>query len=271
MISPKSKVQSPKSDSVPGKLPGVPSDFVSLSTVEIPPPSDFGPWTLDVGLSVRDLRKSFESPSGDRIEVLRGVSFSVEPGEAIAIVGSSGAGKSTLLNLLGGLESPDHGSICIGEFAVDSASSSELARLRNRQLGFIFQFHHLMPDLTAAENVALPLLIRRVPRDTAIRQANEMLKRSGLADRNTHPVSQLSGGEQQRVAVCRALITSPVVVLADEPTGNLDTANGDAIAQTLIDYARKQRAVVVIATHNPKLADLCDRTLQLHNGRLSTG
>jgi lipoprotein-releasing system ATP-binding protein len=218
---------------------------------------------------VRDLRKSFESPGGDRIEVLRSVSFSVSPGEAIAIAGSSGAGKSTLLNLLGGLDTPDHGSISIGDFAVHDASSSALARFRNQRLGFIFQFHHLMLDLTAAENVSLPLMIRRIPRATAMSRATEMLEQMGLSDRSSHPVSHLSGGEQQRVAVARALIAAPSVVLADEPTGNLDTEKSDAIARSLTDYARKHETVVVIATHNPKLAGLCDRTLRLHDGRLS--
>jgi lipoprotein-releasing system ATP-binding protein len=230
---------------------------------------DIGHWTRDIGLLVRDLRKSFESPTGDRIEVLRSVSFSVSPGEAIAIVGSSGAGKSTLLNLLGGLDTPDHGSITVGSFAIHDATSSTLARFRNQRLGFIFQFHHLMLDLTAAENVGLPLMIRRTPRAKAMSRANELLAVAGLANRSTHPVTHLSGGEQQRVAVCRALITLPSVVLADEPTGNLDEANSDSIAQSLTDYARKSGTVVVMATHNPNLADLCDRKLRLHEGRLS--
>jgi lipoprotein-releasing system ATP-binding protein len=235
---------------------------IGHSTWDVGLPQDFG-------LEVRDLRKSFESPTGDRIEVLRSVSFSVSPGEIIAIVGASGAGKSTLLNLLGGLDTPDHGSVSVGNFAVNAAPSSTLARFRNQRLGFIFQFHHLMLDLTAAENVSLPLMIRRTPRAKAISRANEMLARAGLADRSAHLVTHLSGGEQQRVAVCRALITLPSVVLADEPTGNLDATNSDSIAQSLTDYARKHGTVVVIATHNPKLADLCDRTLRLHDGRLS--
>ena len=235
---------------------------IGLSTWDIGPPQD-------LGLEVRDLRKSFESPTGGRIEVLRSVSLSVSPGEAIAIVGSSGTGKSTLLNLLGGLDTPDHGSITVGSFAIHDASSSTLARFRNQRLGFIFQFHHLMLDLTAAENVSLPLMIRRTPRAKALARANEMLARAGVADRSMHPVTHLSGGEQQRVAVCRALITSPSVVLADEPTGNLDVANSHSIAQSLTAYARKNGTVVVIATHNPKVADLCDRTLRLHYGRLS--
>jgi lipoprotein-releasing system ATP-binding protein len=269
--SPKSKVQNPKSAPDGGGIPIVRAETESkrADSNTRGTEADIGHWKLDIGLDVRDLRKSFESPAGDRIEVLRSVSFSVSPGEAVAIVGSSGAGKSTLLNLLGGLDTSDHGSISMGGFAVESATSSALASFRNQQLGFIFQFHHLMLDLSAAENVSLPLMIRRTPRATAMSRANEILERAGLPARSAHPVSHLSGGEQQRVAVCRALIASPAVVLADEPTGNLDTVNSDVIAHSLTDYARKQGTVVVIATHNPKLADLCDRTLVLRDGRLS--
>ncbi len=230
---------------------------------------DIGPSTLGIGLKVHDLRKSYESPGGERIEVLRSVSFSVSPGESVAIVGPSGIGKSTLLNLLGGLDNPDHGSIAAGPFEITSASASTLAQFRNQKLGFIFQFHHLMLDLTAAENVGLPLMIRRSSRSSALSSAREMLELAGLRERGDHLASHLSGGEQQRVAVCRALITAPSVVLADEPTGNLDAANSDIVARSLTDYARKNGKVVVIATHNQKLADLCDRTLQLQDGHLS--
>ena len=231
--------------------------------------ADIGHSTLDIGLHVSDLRKSFESPNGDRIEVLRSISFSVLPGEALAIVGPSGTGKSTLLNLLGGLDNPDHGSISVGPFDLTAAPFSSLTRFRNQQLGFIFQFHHLMLDLTAAENVSLPLMIRRTSRSEALSHAREMLESAGLRDRSEHLVSHLSGGEQQRVAVCRALITSPSLVLADEPTGNLDAANSDIVAGSLTEYARKNGSVVVIATHNQKLAGLCGRTLQLLDGRLA--
>jgi lipoprotein-releasing system ATP-binding protein len=230
---------------------------------------DTGHWTLDIGLKVSDLRKSYRSPNGDRIEVLRSVSFSSVPGESLAIIGPSGTGKSTLLNLLGGLDSPDHGSISVGPFDITAASSSSLTRFRNQQLGFIFQFHHLMLDLTAAENVSLPLMIRRTARSEALSRSREMLESAGLRDRSEHQVSHLSGGEQQRVAVCRALVTSPSLVLADEPTGNLDAVNSDIVARSLTEYARKNGSVVVIATHNQKLAGLCDRTLELHDGRLS--
>jgi lipoprotein-releasing system ATP-binding protein len=220
-------------------------------------------------LIVSDLRKSFSSPAGEQIEVLRSVSFSAVPGEAVAIVGASGAGKSTLLHLLVGLEVADHGSILAGQLAIEGATSSALARFRNRQVGFVFQFHNLLPDLTAAENVSLPLLITRANPQQARRHASQMLADFGLDSRVSDSlVGQLSGGEQQRVAVCRALITRPALVLADEPTGNLDTAIGDEIARSLVSYARDNRTLVILATHNHALAALCDRTLVLRDGRL---
>ena len=232
-------------------------------------PQDVGHWTLEVRLKVTDLRKSFLSPSGERIEVLRGVSFSASAGETLAIMGSSGAGKSTLLHLLGGLDSADHGSVVMGEIAVDRADPSELARFRNQQVGFVFQFHHLLPDLTTVENVSLPLLIKRTGHAEAMSRASLMLEEVGLDSRISHLVGHLSGGEQQRVAVCRALITRPALVLADEPTGNLDVAIGDEIARSLMFYARANRAVVIIATHNRALAALCNRVLILKDGRLT--
>lgn len=230
--------------------------------------ADDGRWTLDIGLKVTDLRKSFLSPAGERLEVLRGVSFSARAGETVAIMGSSGAGKSTLLHLLGGLEAADHGSVVVGEITVDRANASELARFRNRRVGFIFQFHHLLPDLTTAENVSLPLLIKRTRHDEAMRRARRMLEEVGLDGRISHLVGHLSGGEQQRVAVCRALITRPSLVLADEPTGNLDVAIGHEIARSLVSYARDNQALVIIATHNRAVAALCDRVLALRDGRL---
>ena len=229
---------------------------------------DVGLWTLDLGLSVTDLRKSFSSPSGERIEVLRGVSFSAASGEALAIVGSSGAGKSTLLHLLGGLEAADHGTIVAAKFSIDDARPSALSHFRNRRIGFIFQFHHLLPDLTAAENISLPLMIGRTGRPAALRRALDMLEKVGLGDRSSHLVGNLSGGEQQRVAVCRALVTQPSLVLADEPTGNLDRSMGDEIAHSVISYAKEAQAVVVIATHSRRVANLCDRVLVLRDGRL---
>ena len=225
--------------------------------------------SLDFGLSVSDLRKSFLSPAGERIEVLSGASFSARPGEAVAVMGRSGAGKSTLLQLLGGLEAPDHGSIDAGGFAVERANAAALRKFRQQRVGFVFQFHHLLADLTAAENVSLPLRINRTSRREAMARAREMLAQVGLDGRFADSVvGHLSGGEQQRVAVCRALVTRPALVLADEPTGNLDTAIGEELADSLVSYARIEPAVVIIATHNQALAATCDRTLVLQNGRL---
>ena len=203
-------------------------------------------------LEVVDLRKSFAAPSGKRIEVLRGVSFSVNPGECLAITGASGSGKSTLLHLVGGLEESDHGS---------------LTAFRRERIGFVFQFHYLLPDLTALENVALPLLVRR-SRD-AFQRAKNLLAQSGLADRLDHPISHLSGGEQQRVAVVRALITEPDLILADEPTGNLDPAISEEIGRSLANYVREHSKLALIATHSPSLAQLCDRLMVLEGGRLT--
>ena len=231
--------------------------------------ADIGRWTLDVGLSVSDLRKSFSSPTGKRVEVLRGASFSARAGEAIAIMGTSGAGKSTLLHLLGGLEAADHGSIEAGDFAIERAQPAALARFRNAHVGFVFQFHHLLADLTAVENVSLPLLIKRVSPHEAKFRAAELLQQMGLDSRIANSlVGHISGGEQQRVAVCRALITRPALVLADEPTGNLDTVTGAEIAQTIVSYAKKTESIVILATHNRELAQICDRTLILSEGRL---
>jgi lipoprotein-releasing system ATP-binding protein len=231
--------------------------------------ADLGPWTLDLGLHVSDLRKSFTSPTGQRIDVIQSVSFSASLGESLAIQGASGAGKSTLLHLLGGVETTDHGNIAFGHFAVEQAGAAALARFRNRQVGFVFQFHHLLSDLTAAENVCMPLMIGGMSRRKAMADAERALEGLGLGDRATHPIGSLSGGEQQRAAVCRALIAQPQIVLADEPTGNLDEAIGDQIAQDLVSYAKSRPAVVIIATHSPDLAHRCDRTLILRNGRVS--
>ena len=268
-----SKVQSPKSEVQSPKFQRARSETAdtreSAKATAHGDQADFGLWTLDFGLRVTDLRKSFTSPTGEKIEVLCGVSFSADPGETIAIMGSSGAGKSTLLHLLGGLEAPDHGTIVAGHFSIDSAQPSALAHFRNHRVGYVFQFHHLLPDLTAAENVSLPLLINRTSRREAMRRAIAALEDVGLGDRTSHAAGHLSGGEQQRVAVCRALISRPALVLADEPTGNLDTTIGDEIARSLVSYARDNKALVIIATHNHALAQLCDRTLLLRAGRLT--
>ena len=230
--------------------------------------TDLGPLTLDLGLRVNDLRKSFADPAGNRIDVIRGVSFSAKPGESIAIMGPSGAGKSTLLHLLGGLEAPDHGSIALGEFEVDRAQPSALANFRSHQVGLVFQFHYLLADLSAVENVALPLLIGRTSWAVAMQQALALLTEMGLGTRSAHPISHLSGGEQQRVAACRALIKQPSLVLADEPTGNLDAPSAARLGELLISYSHRRPAIVIIATHNDRLAQLCDQILRIEEGRI---
>ncbi len=219
-------------------------------------------------LIVSEIRKAFRTPAGARLEVLRGVSFEVAAGEMLAITGASGAGKSTLLHIIGGLEAADEGSVRLGHTEMPRAGKSVSARPAGSEIGFIFQFHHLLPDLTAAENIALPLLINRVARREAMRQATNSLALMNLAAHAKHPVSHLSGGEQQRVAVARALITEPKIVLADEPTGNLDAAIGDEIGALLEAYCRARRAAVVIATHNERLAQACDRVLHLQDGEI---
>jgi lipoprotein-releasing system ATP-binding protein len=200
--------------------------------------------------------------------VLRGISFNVEAGEMTAIMGASGAGKSTLLHILGGLEAADDGRIRLNDFEVTRAQGAGLARYRNEDVGFVFQSHHLLPDLTVAENVALPLTISRVAWSESRLRAVEALEAVGLNERATHPVGHLSGGEQQRVALARALIKRPRLMLADEPTGNLDAATGDVIGALLGSYCRTSPAIVVIATHNVRLAELCDRVLLLDDGRI---
>jgi lipoprotein-releasing system ATP-binding protein len=229
-------------------------------------------------LRVSDLWKGFHSRAGKRIEVLRGVSFSVSAGEVVAITGPSGAGKSTLLHVLGGLEAPDRGTMQLAQVG-SRARESQPAGSRSAEsirsplqlegrVGFVFQFHHLLPDLNAFENVALPLMIARFSRAESERRAALCLEEMGLGQRLSQRIGDLSGGEQQRVAVARALIGKPRLVLADEPTGNLDASIGDEIGQLLVDYCRQQQAIVVIATHNERLTQLCDRALLLREGRL---
>jgi lipoprotein-releasing system ATP-binding protein len=255
-MSTKSNVQCPTSEIDGRKISGQVRD------------PNVGRWTLDLGLSVTDLRKSFSSPVGEKLEVLQGLSFSAKAGEAVAITGASGAGKSTLLHLVGGLDQADHGRIVLGSFEVDRASPATLAMFRRNQIGLVFQFHHLLSDLNAAENVALPLMIARMGHREAMTQAVQSLGKLGLGGRITHPVGHLSGGEQQRVAVSRALITQPLLVLADEPTGNLDATFAKEIGEILVAYARSRGAIVLLATHNDRLAQLCDRILVLKDGRL---
>jgi len=200
------------------------------------------------------------------LEVVKGVDLSLEKGEIVAIVGSSGAGKSTLLHILGTLDTPDKGDIILNNTILNKLNNTALSKYRNKHIGFIFQFHHLLPEFTALENVCIPAWIAGVSKKQSIYKATELLEKLGLKDRIQHKPSTLSGGEQQRVAVARALINSPDVVFADEPTGNLDSANAKHLHELLIQLKNDYQQTFLIVTHNDELAASCDRTLHMKDG-----
>jgi len=218
-------------------------------------------------LEARGLIKTF-SDVGRNVEVLRGVELSVAKGDRVAIVGTSGSGKTTLLQLIGGLDQPTSGEVRVAGESMSTLRDTDRGRLRNRALGFVYQFHHLLPEFTALENVAMPLLIARVNAREAWSRAEALLGELGLAERGHHWPGALSGGEQQRVAVARALIQSPRAILADEPTGNLDPETGDRLNGLLRRLNREKGLTVVVVTHNERLASSCDRRLRLEAGRL---
>lgn len=213
-------------------------------------------------LEARDLSKTYRDAEVP-VDVFRDLNLEVERGEMLAIVGPSGIGKSTLLHLLGGLDRPDQGSVRVGDADITNMSNDEMARFRNRNVGFVFQFHHLLPEFTAAENVAMPGWIGRMDSDEALEKASERLAELGLDARSRHFPNQLSGGEQQRVAIARALLTDPLLFLADEPTGNLDLETSEKVFDLMRDCHTKRGLTSVIVTHNPELASRCDRVYEM--------
>ena len=218
-------------------------------------------------LQVKRLEHSF-SVGEENVHALRGVSFEAKTGEVTAIVGPSGCGKSTLLYLLGLLDRPDEGEILLDNKSVSQASDQVRTELRNKNLGFVFQFHFLIKELTACENVSMPLFKAGIERKEANKRARSVLEKLGLGDKTERFANKLSGGEQQRVAIARAMVNSPSLLLADEPTGNLDSENSKKVFQLLLRFAREESTAVILVTHNPEIAEKCDRIVRMKDGQI---
>ncbi len=220
-------------------------------------------------IHIQKVNKTF-STGGREVQVLKGISLEIQQGEFVAIIGASGAGKSTLLYIMGLLDRPTTGTVLVGGQDIFALTEQEQANFRNRRIGFVFQFHHLLPEFTALENVCMPALIQQQTQAQVEQQAIQLLQDVGLADRLSHKPGELSGGEQQRVAVARALMQQPELVLADEPTGNLDTHTGEALFSLLRDLNRSRGTTFVIITHNERLSVQADRIIRMEDGQIST-
>jgi len=219
-------------------------------------------------LKAQGLYKSYQTMAG-KLHVLKGVDLEVKKGEMIAVVGASGVGKSTLLHILGTLDRPDAGKVNINDKEVFSLDDKSLANFRNRTIGFVFQFHHLLPEFTCQENLIIPKLIAGEKKEQAMQNASDLLQEIGLKDRMFHRPMELSGGEQQRLAVARALVNSPQVVLADEPSGNLDQKSAESLIELLVNLNKNKKQTFIIATHNLKLAKIADRVFEMREGKAS--
>ncbi len=220
-------------------------------------------------IEVKNLKKNYTDGSGNRLRILRGIDISFPKNQTVSVSGASGSGKSTLLHLLGGLDRPSEGEILFQNENIFRFDTNALANWRNRKIGFVFQANYLLPDFTALENVLMPALIANRPRREAAKQAEDLLLFVGLSNRMEHKPHQMSGGEQQRVAIARSLVNRPVLILADEPTGNLDAKTGETVGKLLMRIAREQDAALIVVTHNSALASEMERPLKLDGGRLT--
>jgi lipoprotein-releasing system ATP-binding protein len=258
--------------SSPAPLSGHPvADETPVTPLSAPAPAETpaASWSReDVALSARGVRKLYRSGDGSTLTVLDGVELELGRGEAVSVIGRSGSGKSTLLQVLGGLDVPNAGEVLVGGRPLASLNEEEAARVRSRTIGFVFQFHHLLREFTALENVMMPQLIAGTAAKAARERARELLAHVGLEGRLTHKPAQLSGGEQQRVAVARALANRPLVLLADEPSGNLDPETAEALHELFFQVCREEGAALVLVTHDLALAARAGRVLRLHAGRL---
>ena len=221
---------------------------------------------MSIILSAQELSKAYQSNKKNKLEVLKNISVEIEENKISVIVGASGAGKSTLLHLLGGLDRPDNGKVLYEQKNIFDFNNDKLAKFRNENMGFVFQFHHLLPEFTAIENVSIPQMIKGINLKSALNNSKKLLEVVGLAEREEHKPAELSGGEQQRVAVARALANNPKIILADEPTGNLDSANSESIHKLLFELRDNFQKTFVIVTHNPELMKLADVIFEIKDG-----